>query len=192
MSMPALAPPRHGRPVDGAPHDSGMSAPILTGDRVTLRAIDEVDRMRLREILDEPSVARWWGCDSAEASAADLFETYQTTWVITVDGAVAGSIQAYEESEPDYRHAGIDLFLDPAYQGMGLGPEAIRLVGRYLFEDRGHHRLTIDPAAANAAAIRAYERVGFRPVGVMRRYERSRDGTWHDGLLMDMLAGELR
>ena len=25
----------------------------------------------------------------------------------------------------------------------------------------------------------------------MRRYERGRDGTWHDGLLMDLLADEL-
>ena len=67
----------------------------------------------------------------------------------------------------------------------GLGPEAIRLAARCLFEVRGHHRLTIDPAAENLRAIHAYERVGFRPVGVMRQYERGRDGTWHDGLLMD-------
>jgi aminoglycoside 6'-N-acetyltransferase len=33
--------------------------------------------------------------------------------------------------------------------------------------------------------------VGFRPIGVMREYERGRDGTFHDGLLMDMLRGEL-
>ena len=26
----------------------------------------------------------------------------------------------------------------------------------------------------------------------MRNYEGARDGTWHDGLLMDLLAGELR
>jgi aminoglycoside 6'-N-acetyltransferase len=25
----------------------------------------------------------------------------------------------------------------------------------------------------------------------MREYERGPDGTWHDGLLMDLLAGEL-
>ena len=54
------------------------------------------------------------------------------------------------------------------------------------------HRITIDPAAANTAAIRAYEKVGFRPVGVMRSYERGPDGTWHDGLLMELLAGEVR
>jgi L-amino acid N-acyltransferase YncA len=42
------------------------------------------------------------------------------------------------------------------------------------------------------AAIRAYEKVGFRRVGVMRSYERGPDGSWHDNLLMDLLAGELR
>ena len=72
-----------------------------------------------------------------------------------------------------------------------LGPEAIRLVARHLFGERGHHRLIIDPAVANERAIRAYEKVGFRRVGVMRRYERGADGTWHDGLLMDLLADEL-
>ena len=106
-------------------------------------------------------------------------------------GEVAGAIQFYEENEPDYRHAAIDIYLAARHQRQGLGPEAIRLLATYLVEVRGHHRLTIDPAADNVAAIRAYERVGFRPVGVMRRYERGADGSWHDGLLMDLLADEL-
>jgi aminoglycoside 6'-N-acetyltransferase len=59
------------------------------------------------------------------------------------------------------------------------------------FAARGHHRFTIDPAAHNEHAIRAYEAVGFRPVGRMRDYERAPDGTWHDGLLMDLLVSEL-
>lgn len=91
-----------------------------------------------------------------------------------------------------YRHAGIDLFLTTPCQGEGLGTEAIRVLARHLFEERGHHRLTIDPAAENAGAIRAYERVGFRVVGIMRRYERGPDGVWRDGLLMDMLEEEFR
>jgi aminoglycoside 6'-N-acetyltransferase len=64
-------------------------------------------------------------------------------------------------------------------------------VARWLFEVRGHHRIVIDPAAANARAIRAYSAVGFRPVGVMRAYERRPDGTWADGLLMDLLPDDL-
>jgi mannose-6-phosphate isomerase-like protein (cupin superfamily) len=46
----------------------------------------------------------------------------------------------------------------------------------------------IDPALDNGRAISCYRKVGFRPVGVMRRYERGPDGTFHDGLLMELLA----
>ena len=54
-----------------------------------------------------------------------------------------------------------------------------------------YHRITIDPALANERAIAAYKKVGFKPVGVMRRYELARDGEWRDALLMDLLADEL-
>ena len=37
----------------------------------------------------------------------------------------------------------------------------------------------------------AYEKVGFRRVGICRRAERSPDGEWRDSLLMDVLADEL-
>jgi aminoglycoside 6'-N-acetyltransferase len=78
-----------------------------------------------------------------------------------------------------------------ATRGQGIGTEAIGLLTRFLFERRGHHRITIYPAAANAQAIRCYTKVGFRPVGVMRQYERGGDGRFHDGLLMDLLKEEL-
>ncbi len=96
------------------------------------------------------------------------------------------------ENEPSYRHASIDIFLDPSVHGRGLGRDAVRVLAKHLIWDLGHHRIVIDPAADNAAAIRCYAAVGFQPVGVMRRYERDADGAgWHDGLLMDLLAEEL-
>ena len=167
-------------------------APTLRGDRVVLRPVTAADRPRLREILAEPSVARWWNPGTPDHAVANwLDDSDAVILAIDVAGDVAGSIQFYEEPDADYRHASIDLFLATAFQDQGLGSEAIRVVARHLIVDRGHHRLTIDPAAANARAIHAYERVGFRRVGIMRSYERGSDGTWHDGLLMDMLAGEL-
>ena len=60
----------------------------------------------------------------------------------------------------------------------------------HLADARGHHRFTIDPAADNERAVRCYAAVGFKPVGVLRRYWRGPDGLWRDGLLMDMLADE--
>ena len=147
---------------------------------------DEADLLRIHTTLE---VLRWWGAPDAGFPWDD--DPDSTRLVIVVDGAVAGLIQYWEQEEPRYRHATIDLFLEPALHGRGIGTEAVRRVVRLLIYDRGHHRITIDPAAGNAAAIRAYEKAGFRPVGVMRHYERDADGDgWHDGLLMELLAGE--
>jgi aminoglycoside 6'-N-acetyltransferase len=164
--------------------------PTLRGQRVVLRPVADVDRARLREILAEPEVARWWGLSGA-GSAEDEPDDDEVQLAIELDGEVVGAIQYAEEDDPDYRHASIDIFVATRAQGHGIGPDAIRTLAGYLFEARGHHRLTIDPAASNARAIAAYARVGFKPVGKMREYERGSDGTWHDGLLMDLLRDEL-
>jgi len=154
-----------------------------------LRPLAEDDEAELRRIHATPEVVRWWDVPPEGFPWTDEPEASRLT--IEVDGAVAGLIQFWEEPEPRYRHAGIDVFLDPVLHGRGLGTEAVRRVVRHLIDERGHHRITIDPAAANAVAIRAYEKVGFKPVGVMRSYERDAGGEgWHDSLLMELLAGE--
>jgi aminoglycoside 6'-N-acetyltransferase len=167
--------------------------PTLPGPRVLLRPGGPRDAERLHAIRSEPAVSRWWNEPvPVDDIAKDLDGGYgDVVFVIEVGGDVAGAIQYYEENERDYRHASIDLYLSERHQRQGLGPEAIAVLAAYLIDVRGHHRLTIDPSADNAAAVRAYERIGFRPVGVMRSYERGADGSWHDGLLMDLLAEEL-
>jgi RimJ/RimL family protein N-acetyltransferase len=155
---------------------------------VILRPLAATDDEELLRIHRTPEVTRWWD-EPAESFPWD--EPESTRLTIEVDGAIAGLIQFCEETEPKYRHASIDLFVDPALHGRGVGTEAVRRLVRHLFDELGHHRITIDPAADNAAAIRSYEKVGFRRVGVMRRYERDVGGEgWHDGLLMELLAGE--
>lgn len=165
---------------------------VLRGDRVLLRRGRPEDAEKLFQIRNEPEVARRWGSANIEEEISEEFIEADDGFVIEVEGEVVGAIQYHEEIEPMYRHAGIDIFLTPSHHGQGLGTEAIRVLARYLFEERSHHRLTIDPAADNTAAIRAYEKVGFRRVGIMRNYERGPDGAWHDGLLMDMLREEFR
>jgi aminoglycoside 6'-N-acetyltransferase len=157
--------------------------------RLRLRPLAPDDDAELLRIHATPEVARWW--DEPDEGFPLSDDPESTRLVIEVDGRVAGMIQYAEELTPKYKHASIDLFLDPALHNQGHGSEAVRRVVRLLIDERDHHRITIDPAGTNAAAIRAYEKVGFRRVGVMRSYERDADGRdWHDGLLMELLAGE--
>jgi aminoglycoside 6'-N-acetyltransferase len=155
---------------------------------VELRPATEADVPPLAEILSEPSVSRWWGRNDEAA----VRETLEITFAVLVDGELAGLVLFSEETDPEYRHVGLDISLATRFQGRGIGPQALRLAIRH-FAERGHHRFTIDPAADNEAAIRSYAKVGFKPVGVMRKYERhGEDEPWHDGLLMDLLIEELR
>lgn len=154
----------------------------LRGERVRLRPLAEPDHDALRAIVAQPEVAAWWGPQDDEFPDD---EPESTRFSIVADGRVVGLVQYGEEPEPDYRHAWIDVFVDPAHHGRGLGTDAVTTLLRHLLDDRGHHRVTIDPALANVPAIRSYEKAGFERVGVMRRSWRDPDGVWRDSLLME-------
>ena len=165
--------------------------PTLSAGDLTLRPLDAEAAERLAEVVAAPGVREWWGpIDRVDALREELLNGGRS-FAIEVAGELAGWLGFDQQDEPHWRHASLDIVLAPAFQDRGLGPAALRLAARWLIDACGHHRLTIDPARDNARAIAAYEKVGFRPVGVMRRYERGSDGRWHDNLLMDLLAEEL-
>jgi RimJ/RimL family protein N-acetyltransferase len=75
------------------------------------------------------------------------------------------------------------------YRGKGYGSDALQLILRYAFDELNLERVGLDVIANNAAAIRAYERAGFRREGAMR-HAVMRDGEWHDRLIMGILRDE--
>ncbi|WP_409494370.1 GNAT family N-acetyltransferase [Amycolatopsis sp. cmx-11-12] len=163
----------------------------LRGESVVLAPVTEEHVPELRRIVSTVEVKRRWG--SVDDSPTWPFdEPGVVCFVVLEDTEIRGLVQYGEETDPMYRHASVDIFLDPAAHGRGLGTDTVRTLVRHLVRDRGHHRLVIDPAADNDAAIRCYKAAGFREVGIMRRYERDAEGDgWHDGLLMDLLAEDL-
>ena len=165
--------------------------PRLRGQRVALRGVVESDLAKLAHLIGDPAVQRWWGAHDDDRLRSDLLEDPGTeSFAVEVDGEVIGVLLVAEENTPDYRHASLDIALGAAHHGRGLGREALRVAIDHLVEERGHHRFTIDPSVDNQVAIRCYSALGFKPVGVMRRYERGSGGTWGDNLLMDLLADE--
>jgi aminoglycoside 6'-N-acetyltransferase len=160
--------------------------PVLHGKRLTLRPAREDDVDALVAILQEPEVLAWWGRYDAARVRSDLTEI--RSFAIEVDGTLRGWLHVHEEADPDWPHVAFDVFVSERLRGGGYGREALRIAIHWFSSERGHHRFTIDPSVENERAIRAYEAVGFRRVGVMRRYERGPDGRWRDGLLMELIV----
>lgn len=165
--------------------------PVLEGARVLLRPPREGELTELAGLMaSDPQTSAWWGT-SAETIGKWFADTRVAVLVVEEDGGVVGVVGYEEEEDPEYKSVSLDIGLLSCAVGRGLGAETLRVLAQWLIDERGHHRLTIDPATDNERAIGAYRKVGFKPVGVMREYERRSDGSWHDSLLMDMLAGEL-
>jgi aminoglycoside 6'-N-acetyltransferase len=158
---------------------------LARGD-IRLTPLAEADADALREIRRAEEVAVWWDELEPDFPMHDEPETPRLT--IRHRDEIVGLIQFGEELEPKYRSAWIDIFVAPEHHGRGIGSTAIALVVEHLQRDRGHHRITIDPAAHNAAAVACYTKAGFTPVGVMRLAERDHDGRgWHDSLMMELV-----
>ncbi|MBM4608518.1 GNAT family N-acetyltransferase [Rhodococcus hoagii] len=122
---------------------------------------------RLREIHRLPEVSRWWK-EPADDWPADDPDT--VGYAVVVDDRVVGFAQWYQESDPEFRHAGLDLFLDGAVTGRAWEAKWCGGCAATSSTIAGFHRIVIDPESANAAAIACYRKVGFREVGIMREY----------------------
>ncbi len=164
---------------------------LVRGRRLALRPAGEADLDAIVELIAEPQVRRWWGPTDRARARRDLLEDPDVeTFAVELQGELIGIVLLSEENDPDYRHASLDISLKSAHHGRGLGREALAVAIDHLIRGRGHHRVTIDPAAENEVAIRSYSGLGFKPVGILRQYERTTNGRWRDGLLMELLADE--
>ena len=160
----------------------------LRGEHVAIEELRPEHAARLRELHAAPAVARWW-FEPAPGWPLEEDDEDLLRLVVVVGGEVVGYLQFAEELDPDMRSADVDLFLDPAHHGRGLGTDTMRTIVRHLIEDRGHHRITLSTSPENQRAIHVYEKVGFRAVGVTHKSQRNTTtGEWEDELLMELVV----
>jgi aminoglycoside 6'-N-acetyltransferase len=180
------------------PHDTFQPSYLpaaLTGDMVLLRPMRQEElRGVVTTMAADTVVSRVWSSDPGKLR--HWLQTPDSVVFVVEDPAAPGKplgiVQATSHREdPDYEAASLDIGLFEGSRGRGLGPDVLRTVARWLFDACGFHRITIDPAAGNAAAVRAYEKAGFVRIGVARLYERGDDGKWHDNVLLDLLPEDL-
>lgn len=150
----------------GSPDDPGL----------TLSALTEGGLPLLRRWFAEPHIARAWAPpeEGVAEIASHLSQAHVAPYLIVEDKQPVGYLQLYHANPDEFWSAhdlpretyGLDLFIGlPERTGRGLGTRAIRLAVRHLSALPEAARLHVDPCPDNAAAIRAYGKAGFVPVG---------------------------
>lgn len=176
-----------------------MSASTLpvSGPLVTLRAPRADDEGPLLAILSEPEVALWWVGYTAERVRDEFIEgpeSSETVRIIEVPdergaGECAGAMYVLRGDDPEYPTTVIHIFIGTRFRGRRIGEEALALAIRGEFAD-GITRVTLDPNVHNEGAIRSYERLGFRRIGVLRDYQVRPGGHLEDALFLDLTRSD--
>ena len=148
---------------------------------ISFRALRSSDLGLMHRWLNAPHVRRWWYAEGT--SYAEIEDHYLPAiegrdsakpFVILHGSKPIGYVQSYRistEDDEEYARlvdvensAGVDLFIGEAeYLYQGLGRHVIRsFLSEHVFSDPEIATCVIGPEPENIAAIRAYEKAGFR------------------------------
>jgi RimJ/RimL family protein N-acetyltransferase len=173
---------------------------VLAGELVTLRAIERDDIEVLHGIdmaytswpeinyspyapksLDEV-LKDYDGDEESSYRGSDAFVPF----AIVVGDEVVGTC-CFWGIDLHNRRAHLGIGLGEEHRGKGIGTDATRVMLHYAFVDRGFHRVQLEVLATNTAAIRSYEKAGFREDGRMRESAWVRGG-FVDEIYMSVLS----
>jgi aminoglycoside 6'-N-acetyltransferase len=155
-------------------------------DEITFRPVTDGDLPMLRSWMVQPHWQEWWGDAETELGyVRDMIEGRDTTrpYLFLVGDVPMGYIQYWfiddHRREPwltdepwiaelPAGSIGVDLSIgDAAGLGKGLGSAALAAFVRPLW-DEGFREIIIDPDPANARAVRAYHKAGFRTIDALK------------------------
>jgi len=88
-----------------------------------------------------------------------------------------------------HRSAELQIRIGNTSQRQGYGIEAVRLLLKFAFNDLNLHRVYLHVFSTNTAAIRLYEKAGFKKEGVLREAVHI-NGKYIDVAVMGILRDE--
>ena len=181
---------------------NAITVPTLTGQRVTLRAVQPEDEQARLSLGWHAGIERNYGhaAQTREMTAAEARAWYEQQqaraadpsgryWVIEAEGHLVGVTGLHALREGDRKaHFVIGMFAS-SHMGRGLGTEATALVLDHGFRSMNLHRVDLRVLAFNDGAIASYRKCGFAQEG-RERESCWLDGQWHDDIIMSILATE--
>ncbi|MCK4632434.1 MAG: GNAT family N-acetyltransferase [candidate division Zixibacteria bacterium] len=172
--------------------------PSFVGDKIFLRAVtvDDIANFHLWLLQNEPQTrsCRPYPIQSA-AEATEAFRKREPSTnreffaiVRKKDKVPVGKISYFDYNSLN-RSAELGLLIDPDEQKKGHGNEAIRLLVKYLFRQRGFNKVYAQTAAFNKGAIKLLESLKFSKDATLRDHY-FHDGEFHKGLIYSLLLYE--
>lgn len=170
------------------------------GSRVLLRPLERSDlNERYLSWLNDPEVTRYTETGIFPTTAEDLENYYRgvsgsknDVMLAVIDKKSGQHVGNVKLGPIHWVHHcatfGI-LIGDKEFWGKGFGLEATRLMVEYGFYRLNLHRIDLGVFADHEAAVRCYEKAGFKVEGRMRE-DLCLDGKYKDRLWMGLLRSE--
>jgi len=167
------------------------------GSLVRLRAVEEDDLARINEGIWDPDVTEHMSIAWPEAVAQtrQFWERIRASdsnlllAIETMAGEFVGSVGLHG-IDPRSRQAELGIWIARAHWDNGYGTDAVRVASRFGFREMNLQRLYLHVFDTNPRGIRAYEKVGFKEEGRLRRGQ-FMGGRYVDVILMGLLAEDL-
>jgi ribosomal-protein-alanine N-acetyltransferase len=198
-----MAPTAALRPVEERPRrDWRDQLPVLRGERVTLRELQDSDAATLLPLLATTEVGRFLSPppQSLERFAAFIAASvkerqagrYAGFAIVPHEiGHPVGVVQV-RQIDPGFSSGEWGVAIGADYWGRGLFVDAGRLLLDFAFGELGVFRLEARVAARNARGNGAVEKLGAIAEGLLRGSLVVADGTRHDQVLWSWLREDWR
>ena len=169
---------------------------LMSGGLITLRPVREDDLEYLASLRNDTRTQARGQRYPPSATAASvkahndevLASQMKGLWSIeTKKGELVGTVD-YHEYAPRLG-AIMGIMTGMEHWGKGYAKEAMELVMRFLFEERGLHVVNLWTTSWNVRMVGLAKNLGFR-IAIRERESRYLGGEVHDGLFMDMLREE--
>lgn len=177
-----------------------MKTPFLVGQLVYLRPLERTDLgERYQSWINDRDVARYLETSHFPQTLAAMEAFYDSVaksrdniFLAIVDRATDLHIGNIKLGPINWihRNAALGLLIgERDYWGRGFGTEATRLVVEHAFYNLNLQRVDLGVYPEHSAAVRMYEKIGFKVEGRLRQ-ALFHEGAYKDHLLMAILRDE--
>lgn len=169
---------------------------FLTGERVSLRTVEEEDAEFVHESVNMPEIRKPMHASNPYTlnEIRALFDSdsdSSAVRLLVTDGTEPVGMVGFSDVDEIAGTAALSCWIRPSGWGEGYGTEAVELLVEYGFDQRRLHKFVAEVVEFNEASRRLVEKVGFVEEGRRREHDFV-DGEYHDCLSYGLLAAEWR